>query len=100
MIVWSESGTSITKDKKECMQINLILIFLVISIQTNDPLVSRVHPAEDVIPYPNQPPPPAPPTLSKMDIYSDPSVFSDIDQVAINVSLSLPDFTMQPQTKN
>jgi hypothetical protein len=55
------------------------------SLQTNDSLLSRVQHSDDVIPYPNQPPPPAPPSISKMEIYSDPSVFSDIDQVAINV---------------
>ncbi|GAB6027914.1 hypothetical protein CHUAL_002129 [Chamberlinius hualienensis] len=36
--------------------------------------------------YPSQPPPPNPPLHSKHEIYSDPMVFSDLDQVAINVA--------------
>lgn len=43
-------------------------------------------PPEDVVPYPNHPPPPGPPSVSKMEIYSDPAVFADIDQVAIHVA--------------
>lgn len=41
---------------------------------------------EDILPYPSHPPPPSPPSVSKMDIYSDPSVFSEVDQVAISVA--------------
>ena len=38
-------------------------------------------------PYPDQPPPPAPPAISKTEIYSDPIVFAEIDERAIHVSL-------------
>lgn len=35
--------------------------------------------------YPSAPPPPNVPTISKLDIYSDPNVFAELDQIAINV---------------
>ena len=38
--------------------------------------------------YPTTPPPPLPPSCSKRHIYSDPSVFEQIDQVAISVAQS------------
>jgi hypothetical protein len=38
------------------------------------------------MPYPSQPPPPSPPLISKMDIYHDPNVFAELDQIAINVT--------------
>jgi hypothetical protein len=38
-----------------------------------------------IMPYPSQPPPPSPPLISKMDIYHDPNVFAELDQIAINV---------------
>ena len=37
--------------------------------------------------YPIHPPPPTVPSISKLDIYSDPNVFADLDQIAINVSI-------------
>jgi len=37
--------------------------------------------------YPQQPPPPGPPSVDKIDIYSDPLEFADIDQIAISVRL-------------
>ncbi|XP_067137099.1 hillarin-like [Centruroides vittatus] len=42
--------------------------------------------AEELVPYPTHPPPPGPPQMYKIDIYSDPSIFSDLDQIAINVA--------------
>ncbi|OTF83220.1 Hillarin-like protein [Euroglyphus maynei] len=36
--------------------------------------------------YPSQPPPPSITSISKLDIYNDPSVFAELDQVAINVA--------------
>ncbi|GIX91077.1 hillarin [Caerostris extrusa] len=44
--------------------------------------------SEDLVPYPTHPPPPSPPLISKIEIYSDPSVFSELDQIAINVAQS------------
>ncbi|XP_076307028.1 hillarin-like [Tachypleus tridentatus] len=41
---------------------------------------------EELVPYPTHPPPPTPPLIDKIEIYSDPSVFADLDQVAINVA--------------
>ncbi|XP_076331137.1 hillarin-like [Tachypleus tridentatus] len=41
---------------------------------------------EELIPYPTHSPPPSPPKLSKRDIYNDPAVFAELDQVAINVA--------------
>lgn len=41
---------------------------------------------EEALPYPSQTPIPAPPTLSKFEIYNDPMEFADIDQIAISVS--------------
>ncbi|KAH9366342.1 hypothetical protein HPB48_006206 [Haemaphysalis longicornis] len=41
---------------------------------------------DDINPYPSQPPPPTPATISKTDIYTDPEVFSELDQIAINVA--------------
>ncbi|KAJ6225491.1 hypothetical protein RDWZM_004036 [Blomia tropicalis] len=40
----------------------------------------------NVVSYPSHPPPPSVPTISKLDIYNDPSVFADLDQIAINVA--------------
>ena len=44
---------------------------------------------EDVPPelheYPTQPPPPSPATVGKIEIYDDPEVFSEVDQLAIQV---------------
>lgn len=54
--------------------------------QTNE----RNYITEDevpIMPYPSQPPPPGLPLISKMDIYNDPNVFAELDQIAINVSL-------------
>ncbi|XP_046920221.2 peptidase hillarin [Dermatophagoides farinae] len=36
--------------------------------------------------YPSQPPAPSITSISKLDIYNDPSVFAELDQVAINVA--------------
>jgi hypothetical protein len=45
---------------------------------------------EDVLlPYPSQAPIPAPPALSKFEVYNDPSEFADIDQIAISVRKQL-----------
>ncbi|XP_021938562.1 hillarin isoform X2 [Zootermopsis nevadensis] len=42
---------------------------------------------EDVLlPYPSQAPIPAPPALSKFEVYNDPVEFADIDQIAISVA--------------
>ncbi|XP_013773094.1 hillarin-like [Limulus polyphemus] len=41
---------------------------------------------EEMSSYPTHPPPPTPPQLSKFDIYSDPVIFAELDQVAINVA--------------
>ncbi|KAJ9590278.1 hypothetical protein L9F63_027884, partial [Diploptera punctata] len=42
---------------------------------------------EDVLlPYPSQAPVPAPPALSKFEVYNDPVEFADIDQIAISVA--------------
>ncbi|XP_067003178.1 hillarin [Anabrus simplex] len=42
---------------------------------------------EDVLlPYPSQAPIPAPPALSKFEVYNDPIEFADIDQIAISVA--------------
>ena len=40
---------------------------------------------EDVLPYPSEAPIPAPPALSKFEVYNDPVEFADIDQIAISV---------------
>lgn len=40
---------------------------------------------EEIHPYPTQPPPPTPPMHGKLDIYHDPEVFAELDQIAINV---------------
>lgn len=45
-------------------------------------------PDVEAIAYPLNPPPPAPPVYGKSHIYKDPHVFSQVDQVAINVSNS------------
>lgn len=42
---------------------------------------------EEALPYPSQAPVPAPPALSKFEIYNDPIEFADIDQIAISVSI-------------
>ncbi|XP_076353635.1 hillarin-like [Tachypleus tridentatus] len=44
------------------------------------------HVTEEMTSYPTRPPPPTPPKLSKFEIYSDPAVFAELDQVAINVA--------------
>ena len=40
---------------------------------------------EELFPYPSNPPAPQPPSIAKTDIYHDPMVFADIDQIAISV---------------
>lgn len=40
---------------------------------------------EELAPYPSNPPAPQPPGVAKTDIYHDPLVFADIDQIAISV---------------
>ena len=40
---------------------------------------------EELFPYPSNPPAPQPPGVAKTDIYHDPMVFADIDQIAISV---------------
>ncbi len=40
----------------------------------------------ETFPYPQQAPPPGPPTVDKIDIYTDPHEFAAIDQIAISVS--------------
>lgn len=44
---------------------------------------------EELFPYPTNPPAPTPPGVAKTDIYHDPMVFADIDQIAISVSCSM-----------
>jgi len=45
---------------------------------------------EDVLlPYPSEAPIPAPPALSKFEVYNDPVEFADIDQIAISVRKQL-----------
>lgn len=39
----------------------------------------------DIFPYPQHAPLPAPPSIDKMDIYTDPAEFEYIDQIAISV---------------
>uniref|UniRef100_A0A131YWT6 Tgc transglutaminase/protease like domain containing protein involved in cytokinesis n=1 Tax=Rhipicephalus appendiculatus TaxID=34631 RepID=A0A131YWT6_RHIAP len=41
---------------------------------------------DDINAYPSHPPPPTPASISKTDIYTDPEVFSELDQIAINVA--------------
>lgn len=40
---------------------------------------------ETVLPYPSQAPVPAPPAISKFQIYNDPVEFAHVDQIAISV---------------
>ena len=40
---------------------------------------------EELFPYPSNPPAPQPPGVANTDIYHDPLVFADIDQIAISV---------------
>lgn len=42
---------------------------------------------EDLPPYPSLAPVPAPPALSKFQIYNDPAEFAHVDQIAISVSI-------------
>lgn len=41
---------------------------------------------EQVQPYPSHAPAPAPPALSKYQVYNDPVEFSNVDQIAISVA--------------
>lgn len=41
---------------------------------------------EEVEPYPSLAPAPAPPALSKFQVYNDPVEFSNVDQIAISVA--------------
>jgi hypothetical protein len=41
---------------------------------------------EELFPYPSNPPAPQPPGVAKTDIYHNPLVFADIDQIAISVT--------------
>ncbi|KAF7279930.1 hypothetical protein GWI33_006600 [Rhynchophorus ferrugineus] len=41
---------------------------------------------EEAQPYPVHAPPPAPPALSKFQVYNDPAEFSNVDQIAISVA--------------
>ena len=36
--------------------------------------------------YPAMPPPPVPPVFAKLEIYTDPAVFAEVDQRAINIA--------------
>lgn len=45
---------------------------------------------EGLQPYPSHAPVPAPPALSKFQIYSDPAEFGSVDQIAISVSNYFP----------
>ena len=47
------------------------------------------HGDVEMFPYPQQAPPPSPPTIDKSDIYGDPVEFADIDQIAISVLVSI-----------
>lgn len=42
---------------------------------------------ESLMPYPSQAPLPAPPLVSKFQIYNDPLEFAHIDQIAISVRI-------------
>lgn len=42
---------------------------------------------EEAPPYPARAPPPQPPLVSKFHIYTDPAEFTDVDKIAISVSL-------------
>ncbi|XP_076355928.1 hillarin-like [Tachypleus tridentatus] len=42
--------------------------------------------SEELVPYPTHPPSPTPPQTEKVEIYNDPTVFTELDQVAINVA--------------
>ncbi|KAG8184824.1 hypothetical protein JTE90_004922 [Oedothorax gibbosus] len=59
--------------------------YMVMSQNLND---REGYLSEELVPYPTHPPPPSPPLISKIEIYSDPSVFMELDQVAINVAQS------------
>lgn len=48
--------------------------------------------SEGLQPYPVHAPVPAPPALSKFQIYNDPVEFSNVDQIAISVSFSFSTF--------
>lgn len=41
---------------------------------------------EELSPYPSRAPIPAPPALSKFQIYNDPTEFAEVDQIAISVA--------------
>lgn len=47
---------------------------------------------ELLLPYPSHAPPPAPPTLSKYQLYGDPAEFAHVDEIAISVSKSCQAF--------
>lgn len=67
------------------LYVNILLyVFLFQSQNLND---SGGYLNDELAPYPTHPPPPSPPLISKVEIYSDPSVFLELDQVAINVSM-------------
>ena len=51
---------------------------------------------EELFPYPSNPPQPQPPQVAKMQLYRDPLVFADIDQIAISVEALIN----QPTNRN
>ncbi|XP_054161637.1 hillarin-like [Oppia nitens] len=72
-------------DKQSKEMINLISEKFTEFSQTNERSYMNSD-ESSIMPYPSQPPPPSPPVISKMDIYSDPNVFAELDQIAINVA--------------
>ena len=50
-----------------------------------DPMIKRQE-FEEVSGYPAMPPPPVPPVFAKIEIYTDPAVFAEVDQRAINIA--------------
>ena len=45
-----------------------------------------LHTTDELQPYPSNAPPPQPPAMAKTQIYANPLVFADIDQIAISVN--------------
>ncbi|RWS15226.1 kyphoscoliosis peptidase-like protein [Dinothrombium tinctorium] len=72
-------------DKQSKEMLNLISEKLHEYQQSQDTIESS-YISEETIIYPSQPPPPSPPHISKMDIYNDPLVFHEIDEIAITVA--------------
>ncbi|XP_015782055.1 hillarin [Tetranychus urticae] len=76
----------VDKQSKEMM--SLISEKLVEYHQNLEPIDDRrlINEEINTTIYPSQAPPPCPPSISKAEIYTDPKVFTHIDEVAINVA--------------